>query len=154
MNINSSYFSFSCDHFELPESGSTDPVESGFKTLLLGICFPSLVSIDRDGQGSFGKDTERRAVSMVSGLKGNTYEDKLRELGMLNLEERRHQADMAHTFKIIRGVDMVKSDNWFRMVDQAGRATKSTEDPLNVRTNAAKAGGQEKLLLQQSDSKL
>ncbi len=40
---------------------------------------------------------------MVSGLKGYTYEDKLRELGMLTLEERSHQADMAQTFKIIRG---------------------------------------------------
>jgi hypothetical protein len=39
---------------------------------------------------------------MVFGLKGNTYEDKLRKLGMLTVGERRHQADMAQTFKIIR----------------------------------------------------
>jgi hypothetical protein len=81
---------------------------------------------------------QRRAVSMVSGLKGNTYEDKLRELGMLTLEERRHQADMAQTFKIIRGVDKVNSDSWFQMVDQAGRATRSTDDPLNVRPKATR----------------
>ncbi len=73
-------------------------------------------------------------------MKGKHSEDKLRELGMLTLEERRHQADMAQTFKIImiRGADMVKSDNWFQMVDQAGRATRSTDDPLKVRPNAAR----------------
>ncbi len=59
--------------------------------------------------------------------------------------------DMAQTLKIIRGVDMVNSDSWFQMVNQAGRATRSTDDPLNVRPKAARAGGHEKLLLQQSD---
>jgi hypothetical protein len=58
---------------------------------------------------------------------------------MLTLEERRHQADMGHDpdFQIIR-VDMVKSDNWFEMVEQAGRATRSTDDSLNVRPNVAR----------------
>ncbi len=44
---------------------------------------------------------------------------------------------LAQTFKIIRGVDMVNrvvnSDNWFQMV----RATRRTDDPLNVRPKAA-----------------
>jgi ribonuclease P/MRP protein subunit RPP40 len=43
-----------------------------------------------------------RAVSMVSGLKGESYEEKLKELGLSTLEERRHQADMLQTFKIVR----------------------------------------------------
>jgi hypothetical protein len=89
--------------------------------------------MDRDGQ-----KIQRRAVSTVSGLKGNIYEDKLRELEMLTLEERRHQADMAQTFKIIRGVDMVNCVSWFQMVGQAGRATRSTDDTLNVRPKAAR----------------
>ncbi len=81
---------------------------------------------------------EELSVSTVSGLKGNIYEDRLRELEMLTLEERRHQAGMAQTFKIIRGVHMVISDSWFQMVDQAGRAIISTDDPLNVRPKAAR----------------
>jgi hypothetical protein len=40
--------------------------------------------------------------------------------------------------KIIRGVDKVNSDSWFQMVDQAGRATRSTYDPLNIRSEAAR----------------
>jgi hypothetical protein len=37
---------------------------------------------------------QRRAVSMISGLKGKSYEEKLLELELPTLEERRHQADM------------------------------------------------------------
>jgi hypothetical protein len=46
---------------------------------------------------------QKRAVGMVSGLKGRTYEEKLEELGLTTLEERRHQADMAQVYKIVTG---------------------------------------------------
>ncbi len=45
---------------------------------------------------------QRRAVQMVSGLKAHTYEDRLKELGLTTLEEKRHQADMAQTYKIVK----------------------------------------------------
>ncbi len=54
----------------------------------------------------FAKDIEalekvqKKAVNMVSGLKGSTYEEKFEELGMLTLQERIHQADMVQVFKI------------------------------------------------------
>jgi hypothetical protein len=35
----------------------------------------------------------RRAVNMVSGLKGTTYEEKLTELDIMTLEERRRQSE-------------------------------------------------------------
>jgi ribonuclease P/MRP protein subunit RPP40 len=37
---------------------------------------------------------QKRAVGMVSGLSGTNYKEKLKELGLTTLEERRHQADM------------------------------------------------------------
>jgi hypothetical protein len=37
--------------------------------------------------------------SMISGLKGATYEEKLAELGLTSLDERRHQTDMLQTFR-------------------------------------------------------
>jgi hypothetical protein len=37
---------------------------------------------------------QKRAVGMVSGLGGTNYKEKLKELGLTTLEERRHQADM------------------------------------------------------------
>jgi hypothetical protein len=51
---------------------------------------------------------QRRAVGMVSGLKGRTYEERPEELDMTTLEEGRHQLDMIQTFKIIGGHDAVE----------------------------------------------
>jgi hypothetical protein len=81
---------------------------------------------------------QKRAVSMVSGLKGKTYEEKLLELGLTTMEERRHQADMVQTFKIIHGIDNVSPDTWFRRVDSTVRTTRSCADPLNLRLQTAR----------------
>ena len=50
---------------------------------------------------------QRRAVNMVAGLKGKTYQDKLKEVGLTTLEERRDRGDMIQTFRIIQGLDNV-----------------------------------------------
>ena len=57
---------------------------------------------------------------MVSGLKGESYEEKLKELGLPTLEERRHQADMLQTFKILRGIDRVDHKTWFQLAAETG----------------------------------
>ena len=74
---------------------------------------------------------QRRAIKMVSGLQSNTYEDRLRELGLTTLEERRHQADMVQTYKIETGKELVS--NWFKSVTETGRSTRRAADPLNLR---------------------
>ena len=58
---------------------------------------------------------QRRAVRMVSWLASNDYNDRLAELGMETLEERRHRMDMAQVYKIVAGKDKVKSETWFTM---------------------------------------
>jgi hypothetical protein len=58
---------------------------------------------------------QRRAVNMASGLKGTTYEEKLNELDMLTLEERRHQSDMVQVYKTLHGYDRVDKSQWFRL---------------------------------------
>lgn len=74
---------------------------------------------------------QRRAVRMVSGLQGRTYEDRLIELDMLSLEGRRKLYDMVQTFKIIRGFDDVRYSTWFTLVwDNPRRVTRQTSDPL------------------------
>jgi hypothetical protein len=75
---------------------------------------------------------------MVSGLQGSTYEDKLKELGLTTLEERRHQADMVQTFKIMQGHDRVASNTWFQRVDVTVRTTRSASDPLNLKQQASR----------------
>ncbi len=75
---------------------------------------------------------QKRAVAMVAGLSGKTYEERLQELGMLSLEERRHQADMAQTYKIVTGQDNVQARHWFDFVNSEDRVTRLTADPLNM----------------------
>ena len=78
---------------------------------------------------------QRRAVRMVSGLQGDTYEAKLKDLGLLSLEDRRTKYDLVQTFKIIRGFDDVKSDIWFSLVgENPARLTRHSNDPLNINT--------------------
>ena len=52
---------------------------------------------------------QRRAVNLIVGLKGQTYEEKMMELGITSLLERRKKMDLIQTFKIINGLDDVKS---------------------------------------------
>jgi hypothetical protein len=81
---------------------------------------------------------QRRTVSMISGLKGESYEEKLLELDLPTLEERRHLADMVQTFKIVKGVDRVEHGTWFQLAAEAGRATRSADCPHNLRQMAAR----------------
>ena len=59
---------------------------------------------------------QMRAVRMVGGLRGTTYEEKLAELNLQSLEERRLEADLVLAFKIMHGVCKVKKDDWFQPV--------------------------------------
>jgi hypothetical protein len=62
----------------------------------------------------------------------------MEELGFPTLEERRHQADMLQTFKIVRGIDRVDHSTWFQLDAETGRATRRAGDPLNLRQKAAR----------------
>ena len=76
---------------------------------------------------------QKRAVRMVSGLRADTYEDRLKELGLLSLEERRHQADMVLVYKILHGKEDIEAADMFSMAAEAVRVTRTAADPLNVR---------------------
>ena len=73
-----------------------------------------------------------RAVKMVTGLRGQTYEEKLKEVGLTSLVDRRIRADMIQVFKIVHGFDKVDSNIWFQFVDQRERNTRSSTDSLNL----------------------
>jgi hypothetical protein len=70
---------------------------------------------------------------MVSGLKSNIYEERLRELNLPTLLERRHQADMAMVHKILHGKGGLDHTTWFEKAEDGLRATRSTADPYNLR---------------------
>ena len=74
---------------------------------------------------------QQRAVRQVSGLQGLTYEEKLKELGICTLEERRHRADMAMVHRILSEEDTMAAE-LFEMAAAGGRRTRVAADPLNV----------------------
>jgi len=57
-----------------------------------------------------------RAVYFVSRLKGSTYEEKLKELNLQTLENRRKRADMIQTFKIVNGFYNVDKNTCFNLL--------------------------------------
>ena len=61
----------------------------------------------------------------MSGLKGPTFDEKLEELGMETLEERRHQKDKQQTYKILYTQDRVDRAAWFEMAAASGRVTRT-----------------------------
>ncbi len=75
---------------------------------------------------------QSRAVNMVSGLKGTTYEEKLNELDMLTLEERRHQSDMVQVYKILHGHDRVDKSQWFPLVAGNKMCTRLATGVMNL----------------------
>ena len=76
---------------------------------------------------------QQKAVMMVSGLDSRVYEERLRELGLQTLEERRHQADMHMVHKILHGVGGLDQGTWFQRAAASDRATRSNADPYNVK---------------------
>jgi len=81
---------------------------------------------------------QKRAIRMVSGLKSESYEDRLKELGLTTLEERRHQIDMAQVYKILNGKDRVDWNSWFRLARDGPRETRRAADPLNLQLRPAR----------------
>ena len=62
------------------------------------------------------------------------------ELGLLTLEERRHQADICLMHKIMHGIGGLDHDVWFEKASESVRVTRVAADGLNVKV---KNGGLE-----------
>jgi hypothetical protein len=76
---------------------------------------------------------QRRAVRMVSGLKGVSHEEKLKELGLQSLAERRHQADMHMVHRIMHGDSGLRATTWFGPQQTASQNTRSVTDQFHIR---------------------
>jgi hypothetical protein len=56
---------------------------------------------------------QRRATKMIPELKRLCYEDRLNELGLISLKKRRVRGDLIQVYKMIKGIDKVKSAKFF-----------------------------------------
>ena len=80
-----------------------------------------------------------RAVKMIGGLRGVTYEERLAELGLQSLEDRRAEADMVMTYKVLTGKVRVDRDSWFKLAAPAAQQqTRAAADPLRLQKPRAR----------------
>ena len=75
---------------------------------------------------------QKRAINMISGLQGKSYSEKLSELNLQSLEDRRTRFDMLQTFKILKRIDNVNPDTWFTTMGTGRRVTRLSANPLNL----------------------
>ena len=83
------------------------------------------------------ENVQKRAVRMVSGLRANSYEDRLKELGLQTLEERRRETDMIQVYKILHKKDKV-TPGLLKPATTTGMATRATTGQLNLKIQAAR----------------
>ena len=58
---------------------------------------------------------QRRATKMIEGYNNISYEDRLRNTGLLKLEKRRARGDLIQVFKMIKGIDKVDYRQFFEI---------------------------------------
>ena len=56
---------------------------------------------------------QRRVTKMIPNLRNKPYEDRLKELDLFPLTQRRLRGDLIQTFKIIKGIDNVNCNKYF-----------------------------------------
>ena len=88
---------------------------------------------------------QKRAVGMISGLGGESYEEKCKELNLETLQRRREKQDLLELFKMLNGAGDLDPATLFKRPEaRTGVATRSTGDPhklvmprtrLETRTN-------------------
>ena len=67
---------------------------------------------------------QRRVVRMMSDCRGRTYEERLKDCGLVLLKERRLRGDMIEVFKVVKGINKVKREEWFDFVEEGQRRTR------------------------------
>ena len=55
---------------------------------------------------------QKRAIRLINGLSG-TYEEKLQQVNLTTLEDRRTRGDAIETFKVLKGFTQIKPETWF-----------------------------------------
>ena len=76
---------------------------------------------------------QKKAIRMISGLNSDSYHDRLKELNMETLFDRRIRADMVQVYKILNHKDNVDHKHWFRTIGDANiRSTRLADCSSNL----------------------
>ena len=68
---------------------------------------------------------QERLVRSLSDVRGNNYQQRLKEAGLTTLEERRTRGDLIEMYKTLKGINRVERDAWFRLIGEEARPTRS-----------------------------
>ena len=80
-----------------------------------------------DGDRETIEKVQRRLIRNISDKKGDSYEERLKSVGLTTLTERRERGDLIQTFKTIKGFSKVDKNEWFQFRSaENARATRST----------------------------
>ena len=78
------------------------------------------------------ESVQKRAVRMISGLSGS-YEEKLHQIGLLSLSQRRQRGDLIETYKILKGFSDVQPSTWFKPAEREnGSQTRQSSSPFSL----------------------
>ena len=78
------------------------------------------------GEKEVIENVQKRMVRMISNKRGATYEERLKNIGLTALTERRARGDMIEVFRTMKGFNNVDKNEWFNLRDPAtSRATRS-----------------------------
>ena len=78
------------------------------------------------------ENVQKRAVRIISGLKSDSYEERLKDLRLTSLEGRRQWADMALVHNVMHGRTETEVKEWFTRAVTGNRATRAATGALNV----------------------
>ena len=73
---------------------------------------------------------------MYTNVKAKEYKDKLQELNLESLEQRRKKFDLIQTWKILHRHNNVKEETWFQRAYEG--ATRNTSSKMNLKSKEGK----------------
>ena len=85
---------------------------------------------------------QQRLIRLISDAKGNSYEEKLKDVGLQSLTQRRERGDAIEAFKTLNGFNRVDKTKWFDIENEEQRPTrrnvKITEEGETRKKNVLK----------------
>ena len=70
------------------------------------------------------ESVQKRALRNCHGLQSSSYDERLVEVGLTTLTDRRCRGDMLQTFKILNRIDDVDYHTWFKKVEEQHQSTR------------------------------
>ena len=77
-----------------------------------------------EGDRKVLEKVQERMLRQLCDVRGHTYEERLKDVGLTTLTERRERGDAIETFKTIKGFNRVIKENWFEFETEDQRPTR------------------------------